>query len=316
MLLAVYNHYQQDLDLLIRFLDNQMNRNGLMCWQEVLPSGSTNVIPTPEPPGAGLTSATDGDLDIAHALVLASEKWTHQPDERGMAVPARYMDRARRIMNSIWNHTVDANKLFFYLGDWVTPEDAKYSRVTRVSDFNLLAIYTFMRHDTAHNWKGLLDNLINILVQLFESNRKTGFFPDFATLDKDGKWRPVTGQILETEYDGCYSYNACRVPWRIAAYYKATRDHRVEPILRWYAKFAGYGHEGRQGPKKIVSGYTLDGQPLNDYQSAAFLMPMWTCLHVLNDPTAERFYLEAMACNEDSGYFEDAIMNLCVSQCF
>lgn len=311
MLLSAINHYQQDFDLLLSYLSNFTNQNGLMCWQQVLPEGTTTIIPTPDPPGAGMTSATDGDLDIAHALLIASEKWTHRPDSKGMAVPADYKQRALKIMDSIWKHTVNDKLKSLYLGDWVSPTDAKYSNVTRVSDFNLLAIYTFAKYDKSHNWTALLDNLISILYQLFDKGGK-GLFPDFAVFDENiVRWVPVKGQILETEYDGCYSYNACRVPWRIAAYYKATKDPRVEPILRWFADWGT-----KLMPKNIYSGYNLQCEPLNNYNSLAFIMPIWSAIHVTKSAGAEKFYLNAMSLETDPGYFEEAILNLCLSQCF
>ncbi len=71
----------------------------------------------------GRDSATDGDLDIAYALLLADVQW-------GSAAAVNYRQEAERTLEAIVQHTVDPATHLTLLGDWVAP-DGDYAKATR-----------------------------------------------------------------------------------------------------------------------------------------------------------------------------------------
>ncbi|KAJ3171519.1 hypothetical protein HDU88_007599 [Geranomyces variabilis] len=293
MLLAVYDNCRADFDGLVRYFDLFRSRKGLMGWQQIM-NGARQIVPAPE---GGEGSATDGDIDIAHALFLAAEKW------REPQFHARAVDLCR----AIFEYTVNKDIWCLTLGDWVQRGDSKFWNMTRTSDFILSAISTFATRDTERSagWQNLLNSTINIALALHAEHPQTGLLPDFAHF-KHGKWTAVHGQVLEGEHDGDYHYNACRVPWRFAAYLKATGDQRVVPILAAQARFF-------DTQKEIAAGYKLSGKSYVDYTDKAFTAPAWSALHIMGSPHAPRIFQTLE--DDEAAYFGDTIAMLCVAQC-
>ena len=62
----------------------------------------------------GKHSATDGDLDIAYALLLADKQW-------GSDGAISYITEAFRLMDGILQSEVDNNNGYLLLGDWASP---------------------------------------------------------------------------------------------------------------------------------------------------------------------------------------------------
>ncbi|KAJ3019434.1 hypothetical protein HKX48_002077 [Thoreauomyces humboldtii] len=299
MLLAVYHNAQADFDGYIRYFDLFRNPKGLMGWQQVL-DHSKRIVPAPE---GGTNSATDGDIDIAHALFLAAEKW---PREGQDGRPATYLARAQALCDAILRHTVNPELQCLTLGDWVNRDERKFWNMTRPSDFILLALSTFAQRDDPQRrdaWARLISSTISIALTLSSAN-PTGLLPDFATFHH-GRWEAVHGEVLESEHDGHFHYNACRCPWRIAAYWKYTGDARVLPILQNMARFF-------DGQKEVQAGYKLNGKSYADYTEKCFTAPAWLCLHVLGSPNARRVWDTLK--DDEASYFGDSIEALCIAQ--
>ncbi len=75
----------------------------------------------------GPDSATDGDLDIAYALLLADKQW-------GSNGAIDYHAAAIKIIDAIRAGDVDSGAHWILLGDWAAPGDSQYD-ATRTSDF-------------------------------------------------------------------------------------------------------------------------------------------------------------------------------------
>jgi hypothetical protein len=97
-----------------------------------------------------------------------------------------------------------------------------------------------------------------------------GLVPDFIE-NTNISPRPARPGYLESSRDGRYSYNACRLPWRLATDYLISGDPRarrsLEPINAWIRKATG------ENPALIRDGYDLQGDPLSHDTSMAFLAP-------------------------------------------
>jgi endo-1,4-beta-D-glucanase Y len=209
----------------------------------------------------GANSATDGDLDIAYALLLADKQW-------GSAGAINYRAEAGKIISAIARGDVDSTNTYLLLGDWVGPGTNHYN-ATRSSDFmpGHLAAFAAATGDGA--WNQLNDRLYDIVGAARSAS--TGLFPDFI-VDPRSSPKPAPPNFLENPSDGAYSYNACRNPWRLAVHYLVHGDPRAKALLD---TLNGWLRDDTGGDAHaIMPGYNLDGSPLpRDYRANAFNGP-------------------------------------------
>jgi len=231
---------------------------GLMAWNQIKGCGNATEV-------AGDTSATDGDLDIAYALLLADKKW-------GSDGSVNYRKEAQQVMTAIGKHEIDAKHRFVRIGDWVDDVDEKkYAPVTRSSDFMVSHFKTFADATGDRMWYGARDQTYSIMNKVrTKYSPKTGLMPDFI-VGLPSKPRPAAAEFLEGANDGNYSWNAARYPWRIAVDYLLNDDQRalaaVRPLNSWI-KRATDGD-----PAKIADTYKLNGTPAakSDRDAAVFV---------------------------------------------
>jgi len=229
--------------------------------------GSYQNLSCDTPPG-DFDSATDGDLDIALALLLADRQW-------GSCGTVNYLLEAQQVLNDLEDGDVDATAHYVLLGDWVVPsESAKYYDATRSSDFMPDHTRSFQAATGNGAWATLRNHTYTIVASLQDDYAPaTGLLPDFVKSPL-GTPQPVAGGFLEGANDGRYSYNACRDPWRLATDVLVSGEPRakvaVERINAWIRGATA------NDPSAIKSGYKLDGTMIGgaDYLSMAFVAPL------------------------------------------
>jgi endo-1,4-beta-D-glucanase Y len=254
----------------------------LMAWNQV--AGCSNG------PG-GDDSATDGDLDIAYALLLADRQW-------GSAGAIDYRGEALQVIQAIKEHEVNPEYGQLMLGDWVTTTETLYFYATRPSDFMLDHLRAYGAASGDPRWSEVLSTTIE-LVQLVQGqySTATGLLPDFIQ-DINTSPRPADPGFLEGPTDGQYAYNACRTPWRLGTDYllygePATRA-ALGPINAWVRANTG------EDPQRIVDGYDLAGNPVSDYNALAFVAPLGVGAMVAGRPVG------------DGEYYGDTLKLLCM----
>jgi endo-1,4-beta-D-glucanase Y len=247
MLIAVFMAGYDDqaktiFDGMVRyFQEHRSNIQGeLMAWRQ---AGCNSVD--------GINSATDGDLDIAYALLLADKQW-------GSGGALNYRSIAEDVIDGIMAGDVDATKRYLLLGDW-TGDSGQLHDATRPSDFMPGHIASFQAV-AGNDWKTLLDSQYSILQTA--QNRlgpNTGLVSDFL-INPLGNVTAPNGELLEDAGDDDYEYNACRVPWRIATHYITSGDTRAKTIA---GKMASWIRSATGGdPGNISAAYQLSGAPL------------------------------------------------------
>lgn len=285
-----------DFDGLYRFFrahPAESNRD-LMAWRQVLKNQNLTERPNDR------DSATDGDLDIACALLMADRQW-------GSRGEIDYKAEGLKVMAAILKNEADPERHTLTFGGWVDREGRHWGGV-RPSDFMPTHLNLFARTSGEARWSQMSDATYKLLSEISAGfSPKTGLVPDFIAL-KGGRYQPAPPAYLEGRRDGCYGYNACRVPWRVGTDYLLTADTRalrlIAPINAWITQATG----GRPG--NINAGYRLDGTLLAPDNSMAFIAPF--AVAAMAEP-ARQAWLDALWSEvagrplEDEQYFGNAI---------
>ncbi len=215
---------------------------GLMAWNQ---TRDCNDAPD------GDSTASDGDLDIALALYLADERW------------GGYAADAAEVRQAILEREITVHNLV-KLGDWATYD--VYDVASRSSDFMPYNFTVFAEAggSDAGRWDEIRSAGYAVWSDISAHYApNTGLVPDFMVGMPDNP-RPADPGFLEGDYDGYYSWNALRYPYRLAADYRRSRDPRAGESLRsinfWIRTLTG------GDPARIASTYRLDGSIPTDGQ--------------------------------------------------
>lgn len=245
-----------DFDALVRYFQAHpaLHHRDLMAWRQLARGRGDG----------DRESATDGDLDIALALLMADTQW-------GSKGKIDYRAAALRTLDAIRAAECDPQRHTLTLGSWVDDENACWGGF-RSSDFMPAHLKSFAAVSGDPGWTQIADTTYRLLGDVAARfSPACGLVPDFVAL-KAGVYRPAPPDFLEGPNDGAYAYNACRVPWRVGTDALLSGDPRaralLQPLNAWI--------EGATGgdPGKINAGYRLDGTPLSRDHSAAFNGPL------------------------------------------
>ena len=201
-------------------------------------------------------SATDGDLSIAHALLLAHAQWG---SDKGI----NYRAEALNIINAIREHEVHPISDLPQLGDWVHPTYPTEYNAVRTSDVMPEHFREFWHASGKTVWKATLDESYALLDTLQRLHAPlTGLIPDFA-VDTHTSPRPAPDGFKGEPRPGVYDYNACRAPWRLAVDYLLNGDLRAKRLVvrmeDWILRETG------GDIYQLYAGYRLNGTPIVGY---------------------------------------------------
>ncbi|MDQ7809419.1 glycosyl hydrolase family 8 [Amycolatopsis sp. A133] len=210
----------------------------------------------------GSDSATDGDLEIAYGLLIADKKW-------GSSGSVDYKAEAVRIINAIKKSEVNGTTKFTLLGDW--GNDAEYRNSSRSSDWMPGHLRAFAAATGDSFWTSVRTRSETAVSQLQSQYApNTGLLPDFV-VNTNSTPKPAPADFLEGPYDGKYSWNACRDPWRLGADAISSSGSaavsQVRKMTTWIKSATG------GDPAKIQSGYSLSGSKTESGQHPCFTAP-------------------------------------------
>jgi endo-1,4-beta-D-glucanase Y len=279
----------------------------LMAWTvQVAAAGGS---PGCQIPTGQSDSATDGDLDIAFALLLADKQWPGNG----------YLAKAQAVIADIANGDLNPTTHLSNPGDWDTnsPDNfklqgdgagANYYYGTRPSDFMLDHFRSFGNAMTAAADKAAWSSAVDATYGVADAiqtkfSPSTGLLPDFI-VDTNTSPRPAPSNYLEAPTDGEYSWNSCRVPWHIATDYVVSSDPRAKKLLTLMNTWV-VGATGGD-PGQIVSGYALGGAPIpGQSPSSPFTSPFGVAAMAGTDQAWLDAIWNGMAVNQ--GYYGDSI---------
>ncbi|MCS5720728.1 glycosyl hydrolase family 8 [Herbiconiux sp. CPCC 203407] len=244
-------------------------------------------------------SATDGDLDIAFALLLADTQW-------GSASGVDYRAEALEVIAGIKQSEINPTTFLPKLGDWIDPADSARWFAVRSSDLMTDHFLAFQNATGDPFWSNVRAKT-NALIGSMQARYApaTGLLPDFI-VRTDTTARPAPAGFHETDRDGMFAWNACRDPWRLAASALASRDAdagaAVSRITRWVRTATS------SDPSAIRAGYRLNGRELESWSDSAFTGPMAAAAMV---NAADQVWLDAawaeLTGAPSGGYFADSI---------
>jgi endo-1,4-beta-D-glucanase Y len=247
----------------------------LMAWNQV--TGCKDA-----PGDAG--SATDGDLDIGFALLLADAQW-------GSAGAIDYRGAALALLSEALRLDVLDGSDLPSLGSDARDMETRYQHGTRTSDFMPDHFRAFALATGQARWQHVADASLDLATHVQQTFCPAGLLPDFIVQTQTAQPRPAPPHYLEGPHDGQYAWNACRVPWRLATDWLVTGDPRSLAIAQKLSGF--FARHTRGQPKQIGEGISLAGKPLPDAdgESLAFLAPL-TVAALL--PGSEQAWLDAL----------------------
>lgn len=280
------------------------NNPGLMNWQQ---------LPTPAVKDS--SCATDGDMDIAYSLLWAERLW------RGHG----YGQAGRRRLHSLLTSCYVPSAPALGLGDFIDPSEPKLYWAMRTSDCSPQQCNVFAAATGDKRWKALAEAQLKMLGKL--QDPRSGLWPDFATLRP---LAPARGKLLETDTDGDFGFNACRVPFRLSllsahgphlpgrytAPSMAPLWKQAAPMLIKFSRSAARLCGG--DPERFSDGYSLAGKPHHQPPSShqAFSAPL--ALASGADPAGRQFH---DACwtqvsesrLQDDDYYGNTLKALCLT---
>jgi endo-1,4-beta-D-glucanase Y len=244
MVAAVYMNDKATLDKLWAYAQQHFDNNGLMQWHL---NSSGSVVES--------GSATDGDEDMAFALVMADKQWG------GYATPAK------ALLTNIMNHEVDGSGII-KSGDGFQ-EDKRNPSYLAPAYYRVFAEYTGNTR-----WTAVVDASYTLLNKC--ANSSTGLVP---------AWCNSNGGALDPS---TYQYDACRTPFRIALDACWNNEPRAKAYLAKISAF--FATRGAAG---ITDGFNVNGTPTGtSNQAMAFLGPAGTAAMSANtEPLLDQLYV-------------------------
>ncbi|UOK39758.1 glycosyl hydrolase family 8 [Pseudomonas palleroniana] len=251
---------QQIFDGMVRYFKDHPAKSdpGLMAWNQVEGCGnSTGRF-------RGNASATDGDLDIAYALLLADQAW-------GSQGAIDYRSQANQVLAAIMHHEVHPRTHHLLLGDWAgTDGDSELEYATRSSDFMQSHLNSFFAMTGDRRWLAVRDKTYSIIHTFTERySAGSALLPDFIS-HLDTSITPARADLLEGKHDGDYAWNAARYPWRVGLDYLMYGDVRaleaLTPFNHWARTITG------DQPAAFNNGYRVDGSVFDeDHDDPVFI---------------------------------------------
>ena len=295
------NEAKEIFDGMYRYYQSHLSEIGpnLMAWQQN-DNGKAIVNSS-----SGADSATDGDMDIAYALLMADSVW-------GSDGEINYKQSAVDVINDIMTYEVNKTDWVLQLGDWVygSSENDTYYSATRSSDFIMQYMPVFAEATGDERWLKLYENTYNIINKIVDKYG-TGILPDFIIKDSaTGEFIPAPANLLESENDGNYYYNACRTPWRISMDYLINGN---EDALKFANAINNFIISKTGGdPWNIMAGYAPDGTTISDWNDLCFDAPFLISAACGDNMNWHDSVRDMILNYGEDVYFGDTITMLCL----
>ncbi|MBD3883189.1 glycosyl hydrolase [Phormidium tenue FACHB-886] len=234
--------------------------------------------------------ASDGDLDVVTALILASRRWGRSD----------YAELARLKLEDLWNlATVEgaSGRRYFLPGPkevFQTQPNRTYLNPSYLAPY---AYRLFAQVDSRHNWRSLIDSSYDVLETAAQLS-KVGLPSDWVVWDATtGNFQAATDQRLKS----IYSYDAYRVWWRVALDAAWFNEPRAKNFLE---KSMQPLRDLWQKQQSIPAQIDLQGVALVNYESTAQYAMMYAALRQIDPTTAEQIRQQKLLTTYRDGFWD------------
>jgi endo-1,4-beta-D-glucanase Y len=267
MIIAAYMGDKTTFDGLYKFYNSKKQSHGMMAWKV----SCTGVL------DGG--SAADGDLDVTYSLVVASWQWG-----------GTYKDEAVKMITTVKKLITTCSGTSVLMGG------AGYGgcNETDLSYYTPAFFRAFAQLSGDAAWTKLADDTYTVLNN--NANSSTGLVPDWST------WN---GGASAGGRNHSYSYDACRVPWRMAIDYLWNGNEKAQA---WCKKISDWAY--KIGPKNIKAGYNLDGTTTSSYHNMSFVGGFAIAAMCNSQEIADAFGQEIASMGYDT-YWYHAFLGTC-----
>jgi len=264
LLRAVLINDKITFDKVLKWTENNLNRkdDNLYAWiWGEKPDKSWGILDK--------NSASDADIDIATALILANQKWEQKS----------YLDKALPLINDIWEKETREINLQRVLSAGAKQNIADTVDINP-SYFSPYAFRIFATYDKKHNWISLVNSSYDLISKI-SSATDTGLIPDWFSIN------PLTGQIYfdKTQDRSKFSYDAIRIYLRIYVDYLVSNDSRA---LDFLASANFFVEKYNQNPAKLFyTFYKADGELLSPIEDTGAIAVLNPAVSLISQKTAQ-----------------------------
>jgi endo-1,4-beta-D-glucanase Y len=211
---------------------------------------------------SGSGSATDGDQDIAAALIFAQALVQRGVWQQHDSLP--YSDRAAELLEAIYDYEIID-------GQYIQPGDqfgGEGQEITNLSYFSPAWYRLFNAFENSRRWTAVIDQGYESLLSTAGSER--GLAPDWSTADGEPAYDfcDAVGRSRDSCSFDLY-YDAIRVPWRIGLDCLWFNESRACDWTQRSVRFLR-----SQPDSTFARMYDMQGSPIVDYQDVA-MVGMW-----------------------------------------
>ncbi len=224
LLLSVYNNDKTTFDGIWKFTKRNLNQYGLIPW---LFDTNSRVVDR--------NNATDADVDVAFALIVATKKgWGYQQD-------------ATNIVNALMTHNINPGDFVLERGQANNPKNTVITDYFPPGYFKVYADFT-----GDNRWIQARDANYTIVKKSLDKPNVV-LAPQFS----DTEGNIVSGESPD------YNSDSARGPWRLAMDYVWFGDSRAEAMLKDYNTFFESSKAG--GLDNLCESYTRFGDKIGSW---------------------------------------------------
>lgn len=283
MLLSAYMGDKTLFDGLWLYYQDNVNNNGVMNWKI---NGCSGIN--------GANGATDAELDVAFALIVADYQWV----STGII---NYKNDAKTLIAAIKNHEVEANTFVLKPGDAFGG-----SSLTNPSYFAPAYYRTFgtFTNDTSF-WNSVATKAYVVInANLTKNKAMGGLVSDWCAGSGDYS-NDANGYANQGK---AYTYDAARTPWRIAIDYLWYGSSDAKTYSK---KSSDFVRLNLNGSSNIKDGYNQDGSLKGQWHNATFV-GAFACAAMGGDNQAhlDASYEDLKNLNEPNSYFNHTLKTL------
>ena len=227
-------------------------------------------------PNGGDNSAADADSDIALALILAGQRWRD----------TNYTEEAKAIISDIWKIETDMinGKRYLVAGNWAIGSDKDIVNPSYLAPY---AWKLFAKVDSSTDWNSLVNPAYELLTSSsnipLNKDKSVGLPPDWVAITKpEGMITAANTAELTTNY----SFDAIRVPWRVAMDFVWNKDKSALSYLQSLNYIGSYYQQN----EKLPSGFDHAGNPLNSNENPTMYATSLFYFRLTDQKQAEAVY--------------------------